>query len=95
MGVYNFRRDYTTSSGHGNWVGEIPSVTDGRMITAARFKRRFIPQTIPYSETPESNFPHENDLIKLEGSDGDDSIIIEGKTLKNKLVSGSRFQVQS
>jgi cytochrome c oxidase subunit 1 len=26
----------------------------------------FIPQNIPYSQTPESNFPHENELIANE-----------------------------
>ena len=41
-------------------------------------KDDFIPQTIPYSETPESNLPYENELIKLESSDGSSSIIIEG-----------------
>jgi cytochrome c oxidase subunit 1 len=38
----------------------------------------YIPQTVPFSETPESNLPHENELIKLETSNGEGAIIIEG-----------------
>jgi cytochrome c oxidase subunit 1 len=66
--------------GHGNWPGEIPSVYrwpyDYSKPGAAD---DFIPQNIPYSETPESNLPHENELIKLETSNGEGAIIIEGK----------------
>jgi cytochrome c oxidase subunit I len=65
--------------GHGNWPGEIPSVYrwpyDYSKPGAAD---DYIPQTVPYSETPESNLPHENEMIKLETSDGDGAIIIEG-----------------
>lgn len=65
---------------HGNWPGEIPWVYrwpyDYSKPGAAD---DFIPQTIPYSETPESNLPHENELIKLETSNGHGAIIVEGK----------------
>lgn len=53
--------------GHGNWPGEIPKVYrwayDYSKPGAAE---DFIPQTVPYSETPESNLPHENELAKEE-----------------------------
>ncbi len=53
--------------GHGNWPGEIPSVYrwpyDYSKPGAAE---DFIPQTVPLSATPESNLPHEQDLVKLE-----------------------------
>ena len=48
--------------GHGNWPGEIPAVYrwpyDYSKPGAAE---DFIPQTVPFSKTPESNFPHEKD----------------------------------
>lgn len=48
--------------GHGNWPGPLPVVYrwpyDYSKPGAAE---DFIPQTVPFSETPESNFPHEND----------------------------------
>jgi cytochrome c oxidase subunit 1 len=53
--------------GHGNWPGEIPSVYrwpyDYSKPGAAE---DFIPQTVPLSQTPESNLPHEQELVKLE-----------------------------
>lgn len=53
--------------GHGNWPGEIPAVYrwpyDYSKPGAAD---DFIPQTVPYSQTPESNLPHENELIAFE-----------------------------
>ncbi|MEJ7646835.1 MAG: cbb3-type cytochrome c oxidase subunit I [Chryseolinea sp.] len=65
--------------GHGNWVGEIPSVYRWPYdYSKPGAKEDYIPQHIPHSETPESNLPHENDLIKLETSDGDGAIVIEG-----------------
>jgi cytochrome c oxidase subunit 1 len=65
--------------GHGNWVGEIPSVYRWPYdYSKPGAKEDFIPQTIPYSETPESNLPHENDLIKLEMNNGS-PIVIEDK----------------
>ena len=48
--------------GHGNWPGAIPTVYrwpyDYSKPGAAD---DFIPQTVPFSATPESNFPHEQD----------------------------------
>ncbi|MCL6259722.1 cbb3-type cytochrome c oxidase subunit I [Aquiflexum sp. TKW24L] len=52
---------------HGNWPGEIPTVYrwpyDYSKPGAAD---DFIPQTVPLSATPESNLPHEQELVKLE-----------------------------
>ncbi|MBL7856074.1 MAG: cbb3-type cytochrome c oxidase subunit I [Cyclobacteriaceae bacterium] len=73
--------EWTTprNPGHGNWVGEIPSVYRWPYdYSKPGAKDDFIPQTVPYSETPESNLPHENELIRLESSGGDGSIIVEG-----------------
>jgi cytochrome c oxidase subunit 1 len=65
--------------GHGNWIGEIPSVYRWPYdYSKPGAKEDYIPQTIPFSETPESNLPHENDLIKLETQDGHDAIVVEG-----------------
>jgi len=74
--------EWTTprNPGHGNWVGEIPSVYRWPYdYSKPGAKDDYIPQTIPYSETPESNLPHENELIKLESSGGQGAIIVEGK----------------
>lgn len=53
--------------GHGNWPGEIPAVYrwpyDYSKPGAAE---DFIPQTVPLSQTPESNLPHEQEKVKLE-----------------------------
>ena len=53
--------------GHGNWDGEIPAVYrwpyDYSKPGAAE---DFIPQNVPFSATPESNFPYENELISEE-----------------------------
>jgi hypothetical protein len=50
--------------GHGNWEGEIPVVYrwpyDYSKPGAAD---DFIPQNVPFSATPESNFPYESELI--------------------------------
>jgi cytochrome c oxidase subunit 1 len=52
---------------HGNWPGEIPAVYRWPYdYSKPGAKEDFIPQYIPYSETPESNLPHENEMIKLE-----------------------------
>lgn len=46
--------------GHGNWPGEIPSVYRWPYdYSKPGAKEDFIPQTVPFSETPESNLPHE------------------------------------
>src|SRR6187431_92939 len=73
--------EWTTprNPGHGNWVGEIPSVYRWPYdYSKPGAKEDYIPQTIPYSETPESNLPSENELIKLETSNGSGAIIVEG-----------------
>ncbi|HEY8934655.1 MAG TPA: cbb3-type cytochrome c oxidase subunit I [Cyclobacteriaceae bacterium] len=80
---YSTTLEWTTprNPGHGNWAGEIPSVYrwpyDYSKPGAAE---DFIPQNIPYSETPESNLPHENDLIKLEMEDTEGAIVVGGHT---------------
>jgi cytochrome c oxidase subunit I len=74
--------EWTTprNPGHGNWVGEIPSVYRWPYdYSKPGAKDDYIPQHIPYSETPESNMPHENELIKLESTGGQGAIIVEGK----------------
>jgi cytochrome c oxidase subunit I len=64
---------------HGNWPGEIPSVYRWPYdYSKPGSKEDFIPQTIPYSETPESNLPHENEQIKLEMGNGG-AIVVEPK----------------
>ena len=54
---------------HGNWPGPIPAVYrwpyDYSKPGAAD---DFIPQTVPYSQTASSNFPHENEKINEEGT---------------------------
>lgn len=56
--------------GHGNWPGEIPTVYrwpyDYSKPGAAE---DFIPQTVPLSQTPESNLPHEAEEAKEEKVD--------------------------
>lgn len=53
--------------GHGNWPGEIPAVYRWPYdYSKPGAKDDFIPQNVPYSQTPESNLPHENELIVLE-----------------------------
>lgn len=72
--------EWTTprNPGHGNWPGEIPAVYRWPYdYSKPEAKEDFIPQTVPFSETPESNLPHENELIKLESSNGD-AIVVEG-----------------
>lgn len=61
--------EWTTpiNPGHGNWPGEIPTVYrwpyDYSKPGAAE---DFIPQTVPFSATPESNLPEENEMIAEE-----------------------------
>ncbi|MDQ2656423.1 MAG: cbb3-type cytochrome c oxidase subunit I [Bacteroidota bacterium] len=65
---------------HGNWPGEIPSVYRWPYdYSKPGAKDDFIPQYIPYSETPESNLPHENELIRLESTGTQGSIVVEKK----------------
>ncbi|MBS1545076.1 MAG: cbb3-type cytochrome c oxidase subunit I [Bacteroidetes bacterium] len=64
---------------HGNWPGEIPHVYRWPYdYSKPGAKEDYIPQTIPYSETPESNLPHENELIKLE-MEGTGAIVVDEK----------------
>ncbi len=52
---------------HGNWPGEIPAVYRWPYdYSKPGAKEDFIPQNVPYSQTPESNMPHENEQIALE-----------------------------
>ncbi|WP_128546855.1 cytochrome c oxidase subunit I [Larkinella soli] len=53
--------------GHGNWPGEIPAVYRWPYDYSKPGAREdFIPQNVPYSQTPESNMPYENELIVQE-----------------------------
>jgi len=53
--------------GHGNWEGEIPSVYRWAYdYSKPGAEDDFIPQHIPLSQTPESNFPEEEELAKNE-----------------------------
>lgn len=62
--------------GHGNWPGEIPSVYRWPYDYSKPGAREdYIPQNIPYSMTPESNLPHENELIDREKDD--DALIVD------------------
>ena len=57
--------EWTTpiNPGHGNWVGEIPHVHRWPYdYSKPGSEGDFIPQTVPYSETPESNLDHEQEL---------------------------------
>jgi cytochrome c oxidase subunit 1 len=61
-------------------VGEIPAVYRWPYdYSKPGAKDDFIPQTIPYSETPESNFPNENEMIKLENPNGGAIVVDSGK----------------
>jgi cytochrome c oxidase subunit 1 len=63
---------------HGNWPGEIPTVYRWAYdYSKPNAKEDFIPQTIPFSETPESNLPHENEHVKLEMGNGGGAIVVE------------------
>jgi cytochrome c oxidase subunit I len=61
--------EWTTpiNPGHGNWPGDIPAVYrwpyDYSKPGAAE---DFIPQTVPLAATPESNLPHEQELVQVE-----------------------------
>ena len=57
--------------GHGNWPGAIPKVFRWAYdYSKPGAKEDFIPQTVPYAETPESNLPHENEMIAIERQEG-------------------------
>ena len=68
--------------GHGNWPGEIPSVYRWPYDYSKPGAREdYIPQNIPYSMTPESNLPHENQLIDREK---DENAIVIDEESTNK-----------
>ncbi|GAB3906975.1 cbb3-type cytochrome c oxidase subunit I [Larkinella knui] len=53
--------------GHGNWPGEIPPVYRWPYdYSKPGAMQDFIPQNVPYSQTPESNLPNENAQISQE-----------------------------
>lgn len=53
--------------GHGNWPGEIPAVYRWPYdYSKPNAPEDFIPQNVPFSQTPESNLPHENEMIAME-----------------------------
>ncbi|WP_367916603.1 cbb3-type cytochrome c oxidase subunit I [Leadbetterella sp. DM7] len=53
--------------GHGNWPGEIPTVYRWPYdYSKPGAPDDFIPQNVPFSATPESNTPEENELIEKE-----------------------------
>lgn len=55
--------------GHGNWPGKIPAVYRWPYdYSKPGAEQDFIPQTIPLSETPESNLPHEAEEAKNESA---------------------------
>ena len=63
--------EWTTpvNPGHGNWVGEIPTVYRWPYdYSKPGAKEDFIMQHIPFSQTPESNLAYEEDELELTGS---------------------------
>jgi cytochrome c oxidase subunit I len=59
--------EWTTpiNPGHGNWPGEIPVVHRWPYdYSKPGAKDDFIPQTVPFSETTESNLPHEVQQVR-------------------------------
>lgn len=67
--------------GHGNWPGEIPKVYRWPYdYSKPGAEDDFIPQTVPFSQTMESNLPHENDEIALEKEmDAEEIVVDESK----------------
>ncbi|NVJ47542.1 MAG: cbb3-type cytochrome c oxidase subunit I, partial [Cytophagia bacterium] len=64
--------------GHGNWPGEIPRVYRWPYdYSKPGAEDDFIPQTVPFSETMESNLPHENDEIALEKEMDAEEIVVD------------------
>jgi cytochrome c oxidase subunit 1 len=77
--------EWTTpvNPGHGNWPGDIPKVYRWPYdYSKPGAPEDFIPQTVPYSETPESNLPHENELISLEVKDDEGTIVVNSEDKK-------------
>jgi cytochrome c oxidase subunit 1 len=53
--------------GHGNWPGPLPTVYRWPYdYSKPGSEEDFIPQTVPFSQTPESNLEHEKELVALE-----------------------------
>lgn len=53
--------------GHGNWPGEIPTVYRWPYdYSKPGAQGDYIPQNVPLASTPESNLPHEQDMVKEE-----------------------------
>ncbi|HTF80483.1 MAG TPA: cbb3-type cytochrome c oxidase subunit I, partial [Cytophagales bacterium] len=53
--------------GHGNWEGEIPTVYRWAYdYSKPGAEDDFIPQTVPYSQTPSSNTEHDAELLRNE-----------------------------
>lgn len=64
--------------GHGNWPGDIPAVYRWPYdYSKPGAKEDYIPQNIPYSKTPESNLPHENELAKAENGRDDQGVRVD------------------
>jgi len=62
--------------GHGNWVGAIPQVYRWPYdYSKPGAKDDFIPQSVPFSATPESNLPYENELAKFEDKESEDTVV--------------------
>jgi cytochrome c oxidase subunit 1 len=75
--------EWTTPAepGHGNWPGEIPTVYRWPYdYSKPGAVEDYIPQNIPYSMTPTSNLPHENELVDREK---DDDAIVVNETKKH------------
>jgi cytochrome c oxidase subunit I len=57
--------------GHGNWPGEIPTVYRWPYdYSKPGAKEDFIPQTVPFSATPESNLENEEEFARREQAEG-------------------------
>ncbi|MBW3546085.1 MAG: cbb3-type cytochrome c oxidase subunit I, partial [Bacteroidetes bacterium] len=70
--------EWTTPAepGHGNWPGAIPTVYRWPYdYSKPGAIEDYIPQNIPYSMTPSSNLPHENELVDREKDD--DAIVVD------------------
>ena len=70
--------EWTTpiNPGHGNWPGAIPTVYRWPYdYSKPGAEEDFIPQYVPFSQTMESNLPHENDQIALE--EEEEGIVID------------------
>ncbi|KYG74348.1 cytochrome c oxidase subunit 1 [Roseivirga ehrenbergii] len=66
-------------AGHGNWPGEIPTVYRWPYdYSKPGAEEDFIPQTVPFSETMDSNLPHENDMIAIEKEESASEIVVDG-----------------